>query len=621
MLRNELEFGGKLLSDPIWAVSKGLHSYALKAKTTDTACRNIEVVVKNGKISFKYHPGSFRNENVIPSAYSLMYRHNPAFSAPPRHWYFGDIKIKVKSEKLYWTKDSFLKNVTAPFDPNIKIPGVVRKFYDAFISDFDRFWEFVEQEHASLLKKFSERGEEKGLGKEDSLAKTEGLKNYGWLFLHFNMTSLTSREHWYETDGVVEALDATEMKSLENSGDIFQYNKFFDRYSLLIKPIHTCGSGTDSNDNQFVGFDSGQRHKSLSLDKKELRTALFYYQAIMRACKIKIPHTWPYFLRLVPVGPFSPSDAYDFLGHLGVSVIDEEDVESAEGSVEGAVGNLKDFLSEAVEKSAKDITSFDLILVRNEKTDTNLTEINSISRSTLLKTLKKIKMAVKMAGLGDGSLEPVVNAFYNIHKAIGKEEKHQVKCVRAIMKIYRDVYYGDPDLIRIFVEQALKDIRNLGFAAFRNFHWQQSSYKLLTALAKGVNVQVNVSEAVKKAEIESAELGKLLARVSWPLNLCINSFTKAQVGQISSRILGSDPLPSIKELFVRYDCQVKMHEGEMAGRKRVLPDGCSYCEAEKKMAALREDNVKIDKYSFINGFLAETHLKMFLSTENRTEKK
>jgi hypothetical protein len=618
MLRNELELCKRIISGSVEIIK--FHLYALgtgreikkkNASYRDVACRRIRVYRNKGKISFEYIPGPYLNENVVPLSYSLMYKKCPSDSSKSRHYYFGDIRIAVKNKVLSWTKEVFSKSVSSPVSPNCTLPPVIPEFFKAFWDNFDEFWSFVEQEHARILK--DPQPDRLYVPESGDISKT-----YMNMFFHFDMTDLIGCEQWYSKEGFLEALDKNELDIVKD--ETFEFHKEINQYSLRKKLIHMIGSGDPKNDNQFVGFDIEQRYKSFSLEEERLRD-LFYYTKIIRACNISIPWSKPYFFRLIPVGDFNGQDALDFFKALG-NITGESDI--AEGIEEGEE-QLKvqgyDFtdpsslLSDVTEEHSKGgkvagtITSFDLILVRNDKVDTNLGEINNLARSALRRTTKNIMKKIEEVQAARRTKQKlsVVGSFYDLHQSISKGEKYQAKLVQMMMKLYRDSYYGDLDIDRIFTEQALRDIRAEGFT---RYYGQRTSYELLKQLAKEKKMDVS-----KEGDGKSKELGKLFARVIWPLGLAINSFDKAQIGNIASRITGVAPIRCISTMIGKYQLQLTQHQGAKIGKGVVKLDPISFHEASNLIDEFQATGLKFAKHAFIVGLLDEYQYKKYIATK------
>jgi len=625
MNRNELDLCGKILNGPSEVLSEMIrfHVYALgtnwkpgrdKGRGT-IAFREVKVCRKNGQIQFKYisPTDSFQimDESVFPKAYSLMYKNCPADLSSSRRYYFGDIRIGVKDKKLYWDKNSFFKSVSSPSVPNSILPEIVSEFQKAFWNDQDAFWKFIEQEHARIL--------ENPIRESFEIPESGDLsKIYTGLFIHFNMNDLIDMEHWYSLDGILSALDSHELEVIKD--DLFEYHQNVDRYSFKKKLFHTVGSGDKKNDNQFVGFDASQRYKTLSLPRSQLRY-IFYHSKIIRACNVSIPWSRPYFFRLIPVGSFNALQAMDYFHRLrSMDFLDSsDDLTPAEEGIKvepfdyDPVSLLADISDNG--GCSKNITSFDLILVRNEKVDTNLGEINSLDRSALRKITKEILARVAAIRLERKMSEKqklsVAGSFYDLHKNIGKNEKHQVKFVRMMLKLYRGVYYGDPDLERIFLERAFYDIRNEGnLKAFRN---HETSYLLLKTLSKEKNMTISQKDldGIEK----SRELGRLLARICWPLDFVINSFLKSQVGQMTLRISGVYPIKSVVKLAEEYTAKVVTHTGERAGNTVVKLDGVSVNKWEELINEFVTDNANFEKSFFLMGFLSEYNKQVYFASK------
>jgi hypothetical protein len=626
MLRNELLLCRKILSENLPDIVR-FHAYTIFAdyltKFPKRAYREIKVQKKGSKLKFNFISGPCVNENNLLNAYALHYRNCPSDKVSNR-FYFGDIYIPIKDKCFKWDKENFLKFVKPPEPPKGTLPQVVSDFYNFFWENIDAFWEFISKEHQAIL----ENPTIERFYKEEKKVKNPS-KNYSGLYIHFDMTEIIGNTHWYTLDGVLEKLDNNEIGIIKD--DTFMYHEEVQGYSLLKKLIHTIGSGDEKNDNQFPGFDMSQRYKTFWSEEKYLRD-LFYYPKIIQACRILIPNSWPTFLRLIPSGNFSAMGGLNYFTLIKPvkqqRELDSEALENAEESIQipdtdpdtmldlfsDADGDVNTVLANVSEGCAEGITSFDLILVRNEQIDSNLGEINNLDRSTLRRVTRNIAdIALKLRKelkIYDKFRLTVVGAFYDLHP---DTKKFQSRCAQMMLKIYRDAYYGEPDLEQTFIDQVLFDVRKDG--DFKKYLTHKYNYHFLKRLAKEKKMEVTREEKEKifQNEQKSEMVGRFLARICWPLHFHLSSFTKVQVGNMRLKIRSTNPLKSVEDLLIEYSSRIRLHEDEAAGTKRVKLNVIAMTEINKLITEFKKPDTDLTfvKTSFLRGFIDEYQLELY----------
>jgi hypothetical protein len=601
VLHNELNLISILMKGPqselitFHQYSKGSGTGNSKFSKT-TACRCIKVVRDEaGRMNFKYDKHTPDEPLVFSSAQSLIYRSCPSSTTGEEHYYFGDIFLGVKK-----SREDFLDSIW-PF--NYKEYPLVTEFNQVLKTKFSELWDYVEEVKAQVLADPAAEG-------------LKDVKKYSGLFIHFDFTELMGVKHWYELDGIVSFLDYLEIEGLKSEGKekaTFEFIPNIRGYSVNKGFFHTVTSGDDKSDNQFPGFDLTQKYKSFYLEENQLRCA-FYYSKVLKACQIGIPMSAPYCFRLIPVGDYDTQVALDFIDQIksirgGVTEDSVNVVDTAEMQIVSEDENTSDWdpielLSRVNEKCAKDIISFDIILLRRggvTTPDMNVGELNNMSRSSLRKNLHLIKDKVTLIREKRKARTSVSFAFYDLHKNIKKGEKYQIKCARMMLKLYRGLYFGDPELDKIFIERVHKDIRDSGM---KNYYGLKTSYDLLKLLS-------NKEEEMTESQKESKKLGQCLAQIMWPLSFVIGrrsrSFEKAQVGQIRYRV-GS--LPQVIRLLGEYRARIAMHAGESLGENTrqivsTIQVGEALRDANLCVETIEKEGLKYDRDQLVLGFFNE----------------
>lgn len=631
MLQNELDLIKKILSDAASNYLKFNHyasSSGINYKILSTAHREIKIFKSDGKISFEYKSGRFNDQNTLSEAYALMYRKCPSDNSYMRHYYFGDISIRVKNKKLYWnTMKKFQECVKAPKASTLKLPTEVNEFCKAFYApeNLQAFWNFIETEHQNIL--------------QDTVR--EGIispKNYSNLFIHFDMTDFIGHTQWYNLDGVVEVIDNYELEVLgEEKKKLYDFAPEVNRYVINKKFYHTVGSGDKTNDLQFMDFDLSQRYKSFCFSPDDRRLC-FYYSKVLQACNVRIPFSFPYFFRLIPFGEhLDATSILEFITTLkGLSSNEKANEKDIKAGLVNAEENLPSFEEEedlAVDDSAKirevsemvKITSFDLILIRKDRTEINLSEVTNIARSTLRHTAQKICAIVEdVKKERNKKILSVASAFYSLHKTKNKKDKaakdsdnkYKARLSSMMLNLYRGQYYGDQDLERVFVEKITHSLRD--DPGNDQYYDNETFYILLTRLAKEKPMAIT-SEDFDPIQ-KSFELGRLVAKSIWALGQVINGWDTTTIGHMSITISGPQALTKAENLLVRSADNLKFHVGKKVGAQfigdAVIPDNAAYATASDLIDEFRSKGVKLISLSFCRGFYKEYHRQLYFMKKN-----
>jgi len=616
MLLNELEFCRKVLSAsdalPYHAYSRS--SGVNKEKRT-VACRR---VVVDASYNLSIDPGPYMDQNVLTDAYSLMYRKCPSDTSKGRFYFFGDICITVDSKTKALKGldfESFSANMRTAFPDGATVPDYLLKFKTAvsngaFISNL---WNFLNAEVANLLS-------------DKKILKGEGLDKLYSIFVHFDLTQPlgVTVTHWHQMPDCVSTLDGYALQLIKD--DTFVYEESVDKYALKKSLLHMLTSGDDKSDNQFVGFNLKDRYKSFALSEKDFRL-LFYYLGIIRALGVASKDSQPFAIRVIPSGSFSGKDAVNFLEHLrdlqkkksgGQEAGDV--LESAEGEIQDTsddtLDDPKSFLdpvdvvSDVVASSAASMVAFDVLITKEDgKVPQNVSEINNVHRSQLLRNLKCISEAgaTVQTTLKAPYKPSLFKSFYNIHRTVKKGEKYQGKLMKFMTRVLMGTYYGDPDLSRIFVDRVLGAIRKgNGDKECRGLN---ISYRYLKSLENERGSMTD--EKIAKQTSDCEQLGRLCAKVAWPLSYVIKPFEKSLVGYLKQR---AGSLTQVGALVSEHMGRLSLHKGETAGNIKIDTDNSSQYshEAVKVLKTLDTEGVKLNQDAFVIGFVDQFYLERYL---------
>jgi len=619
MLANELDFCRKVLR-----VSNGLpyHAYSRSSGVNrdkrTVACRR---VVVDSSYNLSIDPKPYFDQNVLKDAYSLMYRSCPGDSSSTRVYFFGDVCLTV-NDKTKAIKgldyETFCENICTAFPAGVVVPDYLTKFKNAVSNKIflAKFWDFI-------------NGEVDRLFKDRKLIKAEGLDKLTAIYVYFDLSEPLGVNQWHQMPDCIPILDSYMLQLTKD--DTFIYENKAKGYTLTKSLLSMLTSGDKKSDNQFVGFNIADRYKSYSIGEEDLRL-LFYHRGILNALGIHNKNSKPYGIKVIPSGDFGDQEAMDFLQCLSTlqAKSAKEQEEDSEGTLESAESQVQDdggdpleepdnadisedpadVLEKAVSSTSRAVTSFDVLVVNEGgKVPVNVSEINNVGRSQLLKNLKHISaVGSTVQNTFKSSYRPTLfRAFYNIHRSIKKGEKYQGKFMKFMTRILTGTYYGDPDLSRIYVELILKTVRD--GKAEKYLYGLKISYEYLKQIEKkGATEMVDekAEEHVKAIE----DLGRQCAKIAWPLSFVIKAFEKSQVGYMKRR---ARDFTSVSDLATEYLSRVALHKGERAGDIRIDSDSVSYANhtAQEIVKKLVSEKAQFDSDAFVRGFVDQFYIERY----------
>jgi len=463
--------------------------------------------------SYNIHPqsGPYNNDNVLEGARSLMYSTCPSDRARTKSYFAGDMyfpaKLIDKTLKLCVSEKEFRATLNSPLPAKgFKLPKHLTEFKARIANTLvqDKLWSFLVQELAIATENFENEG------------IIQNIKKVQGIYLHLDLIDPVHKAeggHWYNMSApgypnLVSLFDDLHINILMNNPAMNPFEKTSSGDYVLTKSLlHTVTSGGDDADNQFVGFDIANRDKTFTLSFSDLRL-VYYYTKVLRATEVRFPNKEGYAFRLIPSGSFTFSAADSFMvkmEELRGSFFDDtkDNLESAELEVTIkeeespkpknliqkvlnmlGIDDPAEKIKAAITCSAESMTCFDVILVIKGGAflpDENVSEISNISRSTLLKNLTVIsELSAEMTEKSKSKYPmSLISSFNTLHKG----ERYRNKLVNLFMRSFQGAYYGDPDLMRIFIDRSLSEIRNpKRGTGLREFRWNKFSYEFLKTL-------------------------------------------------------------------------------------------------------------------------------------------
>lgn len=550
---------------------------------------------------FTCDPEEYLNENILMNSYTLQYRNGPQDSSGRTRYYFGDFRVTFKSGKPSTSFENFSEDIKTPFEPGIAVPDYMTNFKNAISqsNNIKKLWEFI-------------------IDRAESILESDAGKKFKDIFIHFDLSEVFQVNNWHEMPGSIEVMDAMYLEYAK-SNEIFKYHQAGNGYALTRSFLPMVATGDDKNDIQFPDFDLENRYKSFCVDNNKLRCIL-YHSKMMKELSLPLFRTKPYMFQLIPSGPFTPTDLIDFIDrikHIKANMFKKKETEIA-AELDVAESELKAsntddiFLGDAVvsmnqilETTSDSITSFDLMLIRDEsKTTINISEINNISRSSLLKNLRMIdEKATRIMEKYRLKRKPsLVNAFYDIHQSVKKGEKYQQKYLKFLLVNVRGLYYGDPDLAELFIEHTLKNIRNGDESP--NFSLK-ISYEFIESLNK---------KGPRMEQEQSAKIGENCASLACPVTFVIKSFLKSEIGSLSRRVQNTESV-----MLFCTDMMEKLfrHDGEQAGNKLISSEKLNIhvIKIRELLKEMKDNEIKFHPASFKLGFISRFGQERFFATK------
>lgn len=594
MLYNELLLVGKRLQVPegliqynIFAVHSGIGK---DPKDKTRSCFRVSV---SKDFEFTCHPEEYIDEHVLNNSYALQYRNGPKDTTGRPKYYFGDFIVKIKKSKPDCSLEKFTNDIRTPFEGTISVPDYMVKFKEAISKDstITLLWEFILDRAAMLAidKKISS------------------------IFIHFDLFEVLQIQNWHELPGCLETMDDLYLEYAKKE-EIFKAGPGGEIFALTRSFLPMVATGDDSSDNQFLGFDLNNRYKSFCVNSKNIRTIL-YHNKIIRDLTLPIFRIDPYNFQLIPIGSYSPSELISFINrikHVKANSFRKKEGDIADNlevaekdiaSSDVAELFLRDTavsLDQILDGTSDTITSFDLVLIRyDSRVIINVSEINCISKSFLLINLRRIdRIASDIRDKFKIKNKPsLANSFFGIHRLIGKGEKYHQKYIRFLLANIRGIYYGDKDIVRLFNEHTLKDIRNGEKPSF----FLKISYEFIESLnMKGSSM----------LQEQSVKLGEHCAALARPVSYVIKSYQKSEVGNLRRKITDIKNMLSFAN-----DAMIALHRhnGDIAGNIRISTDalGIHSRKIHEIVKEMTTNKITFDKESFYSAFLNEYNKSLF----------
>ena len=167
------------------------------------------------------------------------------------------------------------------------------------------------------------------------------------------------------------------------------------------------------------------------------------------------------------------------------------------------------------------IEKYDIIFSKRSKPiGIDLLEITDIDQNLLLRVMENIQLAKKKVNYGF-TLDFAIKVLFD-------EKKYNSHLLKILPLIYKDSYYNDDVLLPALIEKTEYAIRN-GDGKKNYFGGLKQHFYFLTEL------QIN-DTIMEIKQSKSYLLGTKLGIMSKPVSMCIKSFEKAYVGNLSRRI-------------------------------------------------------------------------------------
>jgi hypothetical protein len=530
----------------------------------------------------------------LNNSFSIKYRECPADTAPEDHYLMGDIVVK---------KD-FNKNKYSFFGSNFIISDDTNSFLKA-----DELFPTVDNLY---VKNFREAFRKQTSIITDLILEWENSpecsdKKNG-LYVYFEFDESFNVTQWYQLDGVIEYLDKIKMQSMCSG----MFDVTSQGYVLNKSFIHTLCSGDEKNDEQSPSFQGDNRYKNFTILKEDAYN-IFYIKGVLDSCSISIPKNDTNRVRVLPCGDFSYNEFKGFIDTLPKYMPDNTgDEEKAEEAIQEVVYTD---IFDAFDPPSSNIVSFDITFyMKSSYTNVDMIEISSLSRSYLRKVIAKIK-AAQVQVYSNPKYRPFVwKAFYELLSIPNakNQPKYKSHIIKVLPKIMKGAYHQDSVLLKELVQKTQLLVRNnTDDQSMSNiFNNLYRCFTFATLIQSKGSLYMNTLENVS----ESAELGKMMAKISFPLTVVISSFLKRNVGFLSRR---AGTLKGAESLLAEWATTVARHEKECNKDLNIEVSLNTYAVKE---AGMLLDNLKekgnYDVNEFVVGYMREYSSKSYANNKS-----
>lgn len=563
-------------------------------------------VVLDKDYNFDFDTTPYLVETVLENSYQLVYKTSPKDTTGIPYIYITDLMFSKKNflensktEKNFSKIENALNNI-------ILSPDLPKYFYEFCMS-----LKMHKKELLNFVKKRLEKD-----GKD--------------VFIHFDFYKPLGVSNWCDIPGILDLSDNLFIQQVSCKGkkkekrDIFEYNELVKKHVLLKSFLSTITSGDESSDIQFPNFKLENKYKSFSFNDNDRRLVFYHYKFVSRALSIKFGRSLfkeqlNYYFQFIPAdNKLTSEDIFEFIKHISnkfkISEVNN-DLENIEDEIKNDVPDKND-LFDSFEGTicSEKITKFDIILIEEaSKISSNMTEINSISRSLLLKNIKNLKDFEK-SFKNDNGLKKNVSFFDCFFDLYEKDKKHKRKFFNYVLNILIGKTEKDHELSHVLVENILKKIRSSNDDFVFNTYL---SFKFLK--------QLNGDDDMKN---DFEELGELCGAIAAPISFIVGSFHSSIVGTINLR---STSIRHVKNLMATWITKITLHDGEklkgtfkgktFESSKVLYADDSSY-HFSKACELIDNKNLEKDKFdvdSFVIGFLLSYNKSRFFWANKNIE--
>lgn len=314
-----------------------------------------------------------------------------------------------------------------------------------------------------------------------------------YCYLHFNFNG----KSWYETN-VFEVVETSMVKNF-----VKEENGFISLDTFITRTL----AGSDKQE-RYVNFDLSNSYKSKLFGDLEEVIDLLYGLDFQQKSKINAGKD--IMINMLPKGRISANGIITYFEKKSNYDYKNQKPE-----------DLDPFAEPFDNPEIDGIEKYDIIFSKRSKPiGIDLLEITDIEQSLLSKVKQNIQNAKKKVNYGF-TLDFAIKILFD-------EKKYTSHLLKILPLIYKDSYYSDDVLLPALIEKTEYDIRN-GDGKKNYFGRLKQHFYFLTEL----QIKDTIME-IKQSK--SYLLGTKLGIMSKPVSMCIKSFEKAYVGNLSRRI-------------------------------------------------------------------------------------
>lgn len=317
------------------------------------------------------------------------------------------------------------------------------------------------------------------------------FKEKEYCYIHFNFEG----KSWYELDVFNDIENSIVANFIKEEGGFISLTAFLTR--TLVE-----------SDSRLPNFEKNNTYKTKAFKDLEEVKDLLYGLDFQQKSKVNAGKD--IMINMLPKGKISANGVITYFEKKSNYDYKNQKPE-----------NLDPFAEPFDNPEIDGIEKYDIIFSKRSKPiGVDLLEITDVDQNLLTRVKNKIQEAKKKVNYGF-TLDFAIKVLFD-------EKKYNSHLLKILPLIYKDSYYSDDVLLPALIEKTEYAIRN-GDGKRNYFGGLKQHFYFLTEL------QIN-DTIMEIKQSKSYLLGTKLGIMSKPVSMCIKSFEKAYVGNLSRRI-------------------------------------------------------------------------------------